>query len=188
MRPSDVEAVRPPRRRLVLLVWLAMVLAGIAVIAQTRFSADLSAFLPGEPDARQQLLIEQLQSGVASRSLLIGIEGGADAQQRANVSRALAKDLRASGLFEQVQNGERESWQAAGAWLVEHRYQLSPAVTPERFTVAGLRDAFDETLSLLGTPAGAAVKPLLARDPTGETQRFAETLIPPAAPRMEEGV
>ena len=71
---------------------------------------------PGEPDARQQLLIEQLQSGVASRSLLVGIEGGADARQRADLSRALAKDLRASGLFEQVQNGESADWATAGGW------------------------------------------------------------------------
>ncbi len=70
---------------------------------------DLSAFLPRSPDARQQLLIAQLQSGLPSRTLLIGIEG-ADAPARAAASRALAARLRASGLFEQVQNGEREAF------------------------------------------------------------------------------
>lgn len=176
----------PARRRLVLALWALALLACALVIGRTRFVADMSAFLPASPDPAQQALIEQIQHGAPSRLLLVGITGQ-DAALRAAASKALAAELRASGLFEQVQNGERESWQAAGAWLVEHRYLLSPAVAPERFTVAGLRDAFDETLSLLGTPAGAAVKPLLARDPTGETQRIAETLIPPAAPRMEEG-
>ncbi len=181
-------AAAPPHRVATVLVWLALLLAGVLVIAQARFSADLSAFLPAQPDARQQLLIEQLQSGVASRSLLVGIEGGADARQRADLSRVLAKDLRASGLFEQVQNGESADWSAAGGWLFEHRYQLAPDMAPERFSTAGLRDAILDTLSLLGTPAGNAFKPLLERDPTGEMARIAEGLIPASAPRTEQGV
>jgi predicted exporter len=177
----------PPRGRLVLALWVLALLLCALVISRTRFVADMSAFLPASPDPAQQALIEQIQRGAPSRLILLGIQG-ADAAQRAAASKALAAELRGTGLFEQVQNGEREAWQAAGAWLVDHRYALSPGVTPERFSVAGLRDAFDETLSLLGTPAGAAVKPLLSRDPTGETQRVAEALIPPAAPRMAEGV
>ncbi|OYW19790.1 MAG: transporter, partial [Burkholderiales bacterium 12-64-5] len=166
---------------LALALWFAGMLVGGVLIARTSFSTDLSAFLPARPDARQRVLIEQLQNGVAARTLLVGIDGG-DAAQRAQASRTLATALRDSGRFDQVQNGDRTQgagdWAAAGNWLVEHRYQLSPAVTPERFSVAGLRDAIDETLSLLGTPAGNAVKPLLERDPTGEMQRIAESLIP----------
>ena len=179
-----------PRRRTVLALWLAAMAVGALLIARTPFSADLSAFLPQSPNARQQVLIEQLQSGVAARTLLLGIEGG-DAGQRAAASHTLAAALRSSGLFEQVQNGQGGAageWQASADWLVRHRYQLSPAVSPERFTVAGLRDAIDESLSLLGTPAGSALKPLLERDPTGETQRIAEALIPAQAPRTENGV
>ena len=179
-----------PRHRTVLALWLAAIAVGALLIARTPFSADLSAFLPQSPNARQQVLIEQLQSGVAARTLLLGIEGG-DAGQRAAASHTLAAALRSSGLFEQVQNGQGGAageWQASADWLVRHRYQLSPAVSPERFTVAGLRDAIDESLSLLGTPAGSALKPLLERDPTGETQRIAEALIPAQAPRTENGV
>ena len=190
-------APQPRSRRaptLAVWLWLAAMLLGAALIGRARFTADLSAFLPAHPNAQQQVLIEQLQSGIAARTLLIGIEGG-DATERAAASRALARALRASGLFEQVQNGDRSGdaasdadWQAIGDWVVTHRYQLSPAVTPERYTAAGLRDAIDETLSLLGTPAGNALKPLLARDPTGETQRIAESLIAPSVPRSEQGV
>ncbi|CAN5632339.1 MMPL family transporter [soil metagenome] len=176
------------RRSVVLLIWLALVLAGVAVISRTQFSADLSAFLPASPDARQRVLIEQLQSGVASRTLMIGLEDGRDAAQRADVSRALGKAMRASGLFEQVQNGDHSDLQEAGTFVFDHRYQLSPDVSPARFTVDGLRDAIDDTLSMLGTPAGNIVKPLLERDPTGETQRIAEGMIPATSPRTEEGV
>ena len=184
MTPSAL----PLRRRVaVLLCWLALVLAAGWQISRTTFTADLSAFLPSDPDPQQRLLIEQLGSGVPARTLLIGIDG-ADAQVRADASRSLAAKMRASGLFEQVHNGERSDWADVGAWLVEHRYQLSPAVDARRFTVAGLRDAIEETLSLLGTPAGHLLKPLLERDPTGETQRIAESLIPSDAPRSEAGV
>ena len=171
----------------VLLVWAAVVAACVGQILRTNFSADLSAFLPANPDAQQRVLIEQLQSGLPARTLLIGIDGG-DAKARAAASRALAKALRDSGLFEQVNNGETEAFAQVGTWLFEHRYQLSPAVDAQRFSAAGLRDAIGETLSLLGTPAGNAVKPILERDPTGETVRIAEALIPGSAPRSEQGV
>jgi predicted exporter len=176
------------RRAVVLLAWLLVLLAGALQIARTQFSADLSAFLPKSPDVRQQVLIEQLQSGVASRTLLLGIEGGASAEQRAEVSRAVAKAMRESRLFDLIQNGDTGDWTEAGTWVFEHRYQLSPGVKPEQFTVDGLRDAINETLSMLGTPAGNVIKPFLDRDPTGETQRIAVDLAPASAPRSENGV
>ncbi|MDT7836743.1 MMPL family transporter [Aquabacterium sp. OR-4] len=188
--PPGGAALRPRQRALLLAAWLLAMLLGAWVAARSHYSADLSAFLPDRPDARQRLLIEQLQSGIAARSLILGIEGG-DAGSRAEASRRLAATLRGSGDFEQVNNGERHGWEGengAGAWLVQHRYHLSPAVGPGLFEVAGLRDAIDESLSLLGTPAGGLVKPLLHRDPTGETRRLAEALVPAEGPRSEDGV
>ncbi len=171
----------------VLALWLALLVLSVGQILRTPFTADLSAFLPANPDAQQRVLIEQLQSGLPARTLLVAVEGG-DAKVRADASRALAKALRTSGLFEQVQNGETGSFGQVGEFLVQNRYALSPAVNADRFTAAGLREGIDDTLSLLGTPAGNAIKPLLERDPTGETVRIAETLLPSSAPRSEEGV
>ncbi len=185
--PLPARPLSRGRRLLVLLLWLAAMAAGVAWIAQARFSTDLSAFLPARPDERQRLLVEQLRSGAAARTVFVGIEGGS-AEQRARASLALGERLRASGLFAQVANGDRAAEAAFGRWLFEHRYLLSPAVDAARFGVAGLREAIDETVSLLGTPAGQAMKPLVGIDPTGETQRVAEALIPPRAPRTEGGV
>jgi predicted exporter len=181
-RPAD-----RPRRALPLAVWALLVLLAVLLIARTPFTADLSAFLPASPDAHQRLLIEQIHSGTPSRTLLMGIQGG-DAKLRAEASRALAKTLRDSGRFDSVNNGEQDGWAGFGSWLFDHRYLLSPAVTPERFTADGLRQAIAESTSLLGTPAGQAVKALLDRDPSGETQRIAESLIPARSPRTEQGV
>ncbi|MDP4302893.1 MMPL family transporter [Leptothrix discophora] len=168
-------------------LWLLALALCAAVIARTPFVADLSAFLPASADARQRVLIDQVRSGAPARTLMLGITGG-DAAQRAAASRTLAAALRDSGLFEQVSNGENDAWAEVGRWVFERRYTLSPAVTPERFQPDGLREAIDETLSLLGTPAGALIKPILETDPTGETRRIAEALIPAGAPRTQDGV
>ena len=115
------------RAAFALLIWVALMALGVAQILRTSFTADLSAFLPDNPNAQQRVLIEQLQSGLPARTLLIAIDGGSDSQ-RAQASAALAQRLRASGLFEQVQNGQNEGFAQVGPWLVEHRYHLSPAV------------------------------------------------------------
>jgi predicted exporter len=183
--PSDHSA--PRGRAIVLALWLAAVLLCVWQITRTNFNADLSAFLPAQPDARQRVLIEQIESGLVARTLLVGIEGG-DAASRAAASRELAAAMRAGGRFEQVQNGETSDWAGVGQWLFDHRYLLSPAINAQRFTAAGLRDGIADSVSLLGTPAGQMIKPLLDRDPTGETQRIGEALIPSNAPKSEGGV
>jgi predicted exporter len=182
------DRTAPPRgRAVVLALWLAAVLLCVWQITRTNFNADLSAFLPAQPDARQRVLIEQIESGLVARTLLVGIEGG-DAASRAAASRELAAAMRASGRFEQVQNGEVSDWAGVGQWLFDHRYLLSPAVNAWRFTATGLRDGIADSVALLGTPAGQMIKPLLDRDPTGETQRIGEALIPSNAPKSEGGV
>jgi len=174
-------------RRFAVAAWLIALALGALLVARAPYSADLSAFLPADPDPQQRLLVEQLRSGAAARTLMAGIEGG-DAPARAAASRTLARALRGGGRFALVQNGERGDWAAMAQALVAHRYALSPEVTPGRFTAAGLHDAIADTLSLLGTPAGAIAQPLLERDPTGEASRVAEALVPAAAPRLDRGV
>ncbi len=55
-------------RGMVIALWLAAMAACAAVIVPARFTADLSAFLPATPDARQQALIDQLKSGPTART------------------------------------------------------------------------------------------------------------------------
>ena len=160
---------------------------GLWLCARATYVADLSAFLPSAPSAEQRVLMAQLKNGATGRVLMIGIRGGT-AQARAQASRRLAATLRGSGAFEAVHNGEDVDQEALGRLLFARRYLLSPGVDAQRFSVEGLREGTDETLALLGTPAGARIKPLLWRDPTGETVRMAEAMLPPSAPRVEDGV
>src|ERR1700693_677461 len=97
------------RPRLVnLSLWLLLLALSALVVARARYSADLSAFLPRSPSATQQLLVQQLQDGLASRLILIGIEG-ADGARRAQASRALATKLRARPAFVSVSEGQAAS-------------------------------------------------------------------------------
>ena len=186
-RIERIERCMAFARQHALALWLLCVIACGAVAARTTYVADLSAFLPSAPTPEQAVLLDQLRTGVASKLVLIGIEGGS-ATTRGEASMKLARALRDSRLFDAVHNGDNTGFEATGRFLFEHRYVLSPAVDAERFTVAGLRAAIDDTTALLGTPAGVAIKPLIWRDPTGETVRMAEAMLPAQSPRSEAGV
>lgn len=162
-------------------------LAGATIVWNTRFTADMSFFLPSHPTPEQQALVSQLKEGVVSRLLMLAVEGG-NAQQRAVISRDLRGRLAKMPEFVSVQNGEAGSQDADRAFLFEHRYLLSPAVTPERFTVDGLQAAITNSIDLLASPAGMMLKPLLARDPTGELFELLSALNPGAQPNSREGV
>jgi predicted exporter len=161
------------RRRLVpLAAWLAALALAAALAAGARYSADLSAFLPRAPTPTQQLLVDQLRDGAVGRVMLGAIEG-ADATARARLSRELAERLRADARFAYVANGAALGSERERKLLFEHRYLLSPAVTPERFSADGLREAIGETLDLVASSAGGLAQALLARDPTGEMSLIA---------------
>ena len=168
-------------------IWLLGLVLAIVVAVRSHYVADLSAFLPSAPTPEQAVLLDQLKNGSASRLVLVGIEGS-DATTRAAASKRLGAALRATPHFASVDNGDTAPWQDAGRFVFAHRYALSPAVDAARFEVDGLRAAIDDTLSLLGTPAGSLIKPILLRDPTGETVRIVEALTPAQAPKSEGGV
>jgi predicted exporter len=171
----------------VLLLWLLAMLAGVAVVWHSRFSTDMSFFLPSKPSAEQRALVGQLQDGTVSRLLMLSIEGG-NVSQRAAVSRKLRQRLAANPAYVSVQNGEAGGLESERELLLRYRYQLSPAVTPERFTEAGLQAAVANTIDLLSSPMGLMVKPFLARDPTGELLEVLGQLNPGAQPETRAGV
>jgi predicted exporter len=167
-------------------LWLMSMLACAALIGRTHFTTDLSAFLPRSPTPEQRLLMDQLRDGLASRLILVGIEG-ADASTRAKLSKQTAQRLRTDPAFVSVNNGEPVNTERDRAFLFDHRYLLSPAVTPAHFEAAGLRAALGESIDLLASPAGLMVKSILPRDPTGEMVRLLERLDGASAPRLLDG-
>lgn len=171
---------------LTLAIWLATLFACMLVIVQTRFVADMSAFMPSAPSERQQLLMDQLRDGVIARLIMIGIEGG-DPAERARLSRELAANLRKTQLFVGIQNGEADAQENDRAYIFDNRYLLSPGVTPERFTIEGLHTSIANSIEALSGNSGLILKRLLPRDPTGEAFQLLEQFSGESQPRSIEG-
>jgi len=174
-------------RRTALLAWIAIVAASAWWTARhVVFTADLSAFLPAASGRLERLLVEQLREGVASRTMLIAIEGGAP-PGLARFSRGLARTLAADRRFDYVTNGAAEFIQGARELGLKHRYLLSPTVSAERFSEQSLARALRENLERLATLEGTAFTAMIARDPTGELRSLAET-AGQGAPASRHGV
>ncbi|KVV55678.1 hypothetical protein WK90_16520 [Burkholderia cepacia] len=191
------ERTRPPsspvarrlhalRQRAVLVWLLALVACGVA-IGRAHFTADLSAFLPSSPSAGQRVLVDQLRDGIVSRLILVAIDGG-DAATRAALSRRVAGRLRANPQFAAVHNGEAANDARDRQFIFDHRYLLSPAVTPQRFSADGLHQALGDSLDLLSSSAGLVAKAMLPRDPTGEVAALVDQLDGAAQPASRDGV
>ena len=169
------------------LVWAVLAVIAAAIVARAHYTTDLSAFLPRSPTPNQRLLVDQLRDGLASRLIIVAIEG-TDSATRARVSTAMTRRLHADPQFVAVSNGESAGTDRDREFLFTHRYLLSESVTAERFTVAGLKGAIQDTIDLLASPAGLLVKDLLPHDPTGEMVQIVGQLSGGSAPRTADGV
>jgi predicted exporter len=170
-----------------LVIWLVCVAIAAVVVVRAHYITDLSAFLPANPTPAQQLLVDQLRDGPASRLILIAIEQG-DAASRARASLALVERLRKDPEFSSVNNGEAAAGQRDREFLFQHRYVLSESVDTQRFTAAGLKAAIKDTIDNLASPAGLLFKSLLPRDPTGELLSIIDQLASSPAPQSRDGV
>jgi predicted exporter len=175
------------KRQWILAIWLACVAATVAVVAHARYITDLSAFLPAAPTPAQQLLVDQLRDGPASRLILIALEKG-DTAVRARLSTAMAKRLRNDARFSHVDNGEPVGADHDRDFLFQHRYLLSDAVAPQHFSAAGLRDSIEDTTSNLASSAGLMLKSLVPHDPTGEMLHIVDQLSRIPGPRTQDEV
>lgn len=167
-------------------IWLIFLLICGIIISRTQFTTDLSAFLPKNPTPEQQLLLDQIHDGLASRLILVGIEGE-DAAKRAKLSKLMAQRLREDHSFIAINNGEPVSSENDQAFLFNHRYLLSPAINPEHFTVNGLNQSINESIELLASPAGLIIKSILPRDPTGEMLQLLNQFNSEGQPELIDG-
>ncbi|BBA34854.1 uncharacterized protein sS8_2909 [Methylocaldum marinum] len=176
------------KERLPVLVWLILMAVGAWIaLFLTPVSTDLTHFLPKKAGVAEQILVEQLRHGVASRLLLMALEGSNESDL-AEISRRLAERLRTNDTFVRVDNGTHGLSPGDREFLFENRYLLSPKVAEPRFSADGLQQALDARLAELASPAGLLGKEFLSRDPTGE---FFETLriwMKSGGPSMRQGV
>jgi predicted exporter len=175
------------RRAQIAALWIACLAVAGIVVARARYITDLSAFLPAKPTPAQQLLVDQLRDGPASRLILIAVDG-ADTGARTQASAAIASRLRSDPRFSSVNNGEPVTAERDREFLFQHRYLLSDRVTAARFSATGLRAAIENTIDDLASPAGLLLKSLLPNDPTGEMMHIIDQLERTPAPATGGGV
>jgi predicted exporter len=168
-------------------IWLLFSLICVLIVSRAQFTADMSAFLPRDPSPRQQILIDQISEGFASRALIVGIEGAPSAVL-AQISLGMGQQLRGATEFSSVSNGQISSSQKDQELLMANRYALSPAMGPDRMGVDGLRMAIEESLAEVGSSTGLFSKALLNRDPTGELLEVLKRVIPASQPSQVDGV
>jgi predicted exporter len=178
--------VKPPAR-LRAGIWLGFVIACAIIVARSQYGADLAAFLPSSPSPTQRFLVDELRDGVVSRLILVGVEGR-EQDKLAALSRSLAARLEKNERFVYIANGAQDSLRADGEFLLRNRYVLSPAVTAERFTAAGIRHGLEQQLDLLSSPTSMLVGNLLPRDPTGEMLQMIDRLQGQGAPDKRDGL
>ncbi|MGZ9058844.1 MAG: MMPL family transporter, partial [Burkholderiaceae bacterium] len=168
---------------------LGVVVCGV-IVARANIVTDITAFLPGPATREQAMLAEQLRDGVAARVMLIGIEAASAEQAEAAAQRSqhMAAILRADSRFAFVANGDPAMFIAERDRLFDARYLLSPSVSPQRFSVEGLRAAAAELEAMLRSSAAPLIKPTAARDLTGELINVAAALTPARAPLSAHGV
>ncbi|MNR80632.1 MMPL family protein [compost metagenome] len=176
------------RNKLIVACWLLLLaFSGWIAVAHTKIYTDLTGFLPTAPDRTQQLLLDQLREGPASRLILIGIEGDST-DQLANLSRDLAQTLRQDKRLTFVHNGELNALTNERDILLRYRYLLSPAITPEHFEAAALKSALQASAQMLASQAGTFAKTLIPLDPTGEVARIFSLWTPATQIDMHDGV
>ena len=115
-------------------VWVAAIAA--AAVWLTRelvVTTDLSAFLPAAASPAQRLVVGQLRDGIASRLILIAIDG-VSPEALAKASKAFADELAQDARFASIANGDVARLSREQALVQRWRYLLSPTVRAERFT------------------------------------------------------
>lgn len=165
----------------ILALWVAL-LAGLTWFVQRhlQIGADLRLFLPSPSTPEQQLLLEEIGEGPASRVLVIALEG-APPEQLADTSRALVESLQSNPHFLLATNGEM-SLDAISDELLAYRYLLSPTLDATPLDARYLHAELLERARDLGSPAGAFLEPWLPRDPTLELLKVLQRWRPMQEP------
>ena len=180
-----------PRFCPAVVIWAILIIACGAIIAGTRFTSDMSAFLPRSPSPAQQILVDQVQTGAASRLLLLAVDG-ATPPVLAAISKELANRLRADkSEFIAVDNSNAGLGAPAPErdLIWRYRYVLkSERDAGPLYHGRASRAALERDLRLLGSDTGSLVEQTLPHDPTGEILTILDAFANQKHPASRNGV
>jgi len=151
-----------------------------------RIDSDLGLFLPRAHDREAAVLVDELRSGAAARTLLLGISGAPPARL-AELSRTLLADLRGDARLQHASNGSGGLPRALGEWVMENRYALTvPGVNA--FDANGLGRALRQRLADLAAGSNLLDPEQILRDPTAASLAAFARLAPPGQPTKRHGI
>ena len=150
-----------------LLVILLLAASVVLIVFKAEVSTDLRLFLPEPTNHVETLLHHQLDNGVSTRMLFVGLSG-LPSNELARASEALVDSLSGSPLFSRVVNRADELGDEVLQFIVRNRYQLSRRDLAAAFSAEGFEEALSDRLAGLTGPEAALEKRFLRRDPTGE--------------------
>ncbi len=155
-------------------------------MAKVPIRSDLSLSLPASSDPVEQVIQRKLHDGVASRLILMGIEGGS-LEQRVAASRQLRHALLQLEHFKRVENGTA-AWLKSDPLLFEYRYLLAKKSEATQFSAQGLAQALDQRMQELMAPYPSPFKQQLPRDPTATYPALLKQWLPPSRPNHVQGI
>lgn len=147
-----------------LLALLLVAGAGTFGVLSLELDYRLDAFLPTPQTTQQEIVVDQLAGGSASRLILAAVDG-ADVPALAEASRTLAQRWREVDGVERVDNGDWSDSEDLIDKLMAARFVLTGNVT-QRVGTEAVAGALDERLADLALAGGRAER-LIARDPLG---------------------
>lgn len=172
----------------VLMFLAAFAVAGFALIP---IRADVTVLMPEHQSGELGLLLQAIQEGPANRIILIAVEpapGEPVSDKLGDLSRAMKTELRDSGLFAEVLNGEVQLDDSALRPFFEYRYRLNPPLDPAGFSAAGLRRALEALFERLQGFGGPLVEGIMNADPTLRSFDVSALWQPKAGALKRQGI
>jgi predicted exporter len=171
-----VKKLATSNRAIVVLVYLLAVIIGLLIVLYNmKVSSDMSAFLPAGATQQQKIIFTQYKQAANSRAVMIGIEGS-DQVQLIIINKKISRQLKQSGLFSVVNNGQSALPARAAGILFNNRFALNGAGGAETYTTASLRLHLQKRLADLSSAISPIIKKTLPRDPAGEFESVLSSL------------
>ena len=176
----------PDRRLPILLLWLAMLLAGLWLLQQRlQLDSDMHFFLPPAATPVQQLVLDELQQGAAARLLIVALQDG-DRRQTAALSHQLSARLADEVAFVRVLNRPVELPEEEQQRWFAYRYLLQDPAGA--FAAAALHESLQQRLAELASPLAPLVRQTLAEDPSAHFRDWLQGWQTQGTASLQHGV
>ncbi|HUN39904.1 MAG TPA: MMPL family transporter [Acetobacteraceae bacterium] len=183
-----MTALRRFRGLPILVAFAGAVLAVVLVLSRVSIRTDMTDFLPSGHTPEARVMLEQLRFGAGTSMIMLGIEGAPPATL-ARISRSMTTALDRSPLFLFVNNGDASLFGGSTERLLfRYRYLLSPAVTPQAFSVPALHADMVRLLRGLESSAAPLVSQFGLADPSGAFLALLKQWIGASQVRSVDGV